>query len=186
MCDCFFEWHHQNPSNQATATLVHTIKLWLLCMAPGSSTTTEQAQTTYQLTANDCIAVLEAELSNLRTRKPAATQGPQTKAQRAQGVTIKEEEDDGNMATAYAQLKTPRIEEIDDARAPQSQGAQAPLVFAHITKHPFKNAKDAAYMPPSTKNVGAQDKAPPVPYKCADPGTLPLVHDPAIVASVFQ
>ena len=66
MHDCFFEWHCQNPSNQATATLVHTIELQLLCMAPGNSTTTEQAQTTYQLTANNHIAVLEAEIFNLR------------------------------------------------------------------------------------------------------------------------
>ena len=72
--------------------------------------------------------------------------------------------------------------------APQSQGAQAPLVPAHVTEHPLKNAKNAAYMLPSTKNVGAQDKAPSVPYKCTDPAnrTLPLVHDPAIAASVFQ
>ena len=41
------------------------------------------------------------------------------------------------MATARAQLKMPRIEEIDDAHAPQSQGGQAPPVPAHITEHPF-------------------------------------------------
>ena len=43
-------------------------------------------------------------------------------------------------------------------------------------------------MPPSTKNVGAQDKAPSVPYKHADHAyrTLPPVHNPAIAASFFQ
>ena len=81
-----------------------------------------------------------------------------------------------------------RIEEVDEAHAPQSQGAQAPSVSAHIPEHPFKNAKDTAYMPPSAKNVGAQDKAPSVPYKHTDPAyrTLPPVHDTAIAASVFQ
>ena len=65
---------------------------------------------------------------------------------------------------------------------PQSQGGQAPPVPAHVTEHPFKNVKDAAYMPPSTKNVGAQDKAPSVPYKHANPAyrTLPPVHNPEI------
>ena len=37
-------------------------------------------------------------------------------------------------------------------------------------------------------DVGAQNKAPSAPYKCADPAyrTLPPVHDSAIAASVFQ
>ena len=52
-------------------------------MAPCNPTTTEQAQTTYQLTANNHIAVLETELFNLRARKPAVAQGPQTQAQKA-------------------------------------------------------------------------------------------------------
>ena len=84
----------------------------------------------------------------------------------------------------------PRIEEVDELHVPQSQtqGTQAAPVPAHATGHPFRNAKDTAYMPPSTKNVGAQDKAPSVPYKCADHAyrTLSLIHDPAIAASVFQ
>ena len=71
---------------------------------------------------------------------------------------------------------------------PQSQGGQAPPVPAHVTEHPFKNVKDTTYMPPSTKNVGAQDKAPSVPYKCADPAyrMLPLVYNPAIATAIFQ
>ena len=158
MLNRFFEWHRRNPSNQATATLVHTIKLRLLCTPPDNSTTTEQAQTTYQLTANNCIAVLEAELFNFRTRMSAATQGPQTRAQRARGVTIEEEEEDGNMVTACAQLKTPRIEDIDDVCVPQSQRGQAPLVPAHVTEHPFKNAKDVAYMPLPLKMLELKTK----------------------------
>ena len=59
---------------------------------------------------------------------------------------------------------------------------------AHAPEHPFRNAKDAAYTPPSTKNVGAQDKPLPAPYKRADPAyrTLPPVHSPDIATSVFQ
>ena len=83
----------------------------------------------------------------------------------------------------------PRIEEVDELCAPQNQtqGTQAAPVPAHATEHLLRNAKDAAYMPPSTENVRAQDKAPSVPYKHANPAyrILPLVHDPAITASVF-
>ena len=72
-----YKWHQQNPTSQAT-TLVHTIEPHLLCAAPSTSATAVETQTIYQLTANDCIAVLEAELFNLRERKPVAAQGPQT------------------------------------------------------------------------------------------------------------
>ena len=76
---CIFKWHRQNPTSQAT-TLVHTIKLCLLCAAPSTSATAVETQTIYQLTANNHIAVLEVELFNLRARKPAAAQGLHTRA----------------------------------------------------------------------------------------------------------
>ena len=82
MHDCIYEWHQQNPTSQAT-TLVHTIELHLFCAAPSNSATAKETQNIYQLTADDCIAVLEAEIFNLRERKPAAAQGPCTRAQKA-------------------------------------------------------------------------------------------------------
>ena len=71
---------------------------------------------------------------------------------------------------------------------PQPQGNQEFPTHVCNQEHPFRNAKDVAYTPPSTKNIGAHDKTPTVPYKKAEPGyrTLPPVHSPAIAASVFQ
>ena len=66
---------------------------------------------------------------------------------------------------------------------PQKDPAPAPT-----SEYSFRNAKNAAYTPPSTMNVGTQSKVPSAPYKHADPAyrTLPPVHDPAIAALVFQ
>ena len=81
MQDCIYEWHRQNPTSQAT-TLVYTIEPHLLCAAQSNSAKAKETQTIYQLTADNRIAVLEAELFNLRARKPAAAQGPWTQAQK--------------------------------------------------------------------------------------------------------
>ena len=190
MHDRIFEWHQQNPSREATATLVHTMEPRLLCAPPSSSVTATPVQTTYQLTSNDRIAVLEAELFNLRARRQGADQGPRTRAQKARRVTIEDKEDEDDVAAARAQLRTPRIEDVIEPRAPQSQQKEPhnTPVTVHGSEHPFRNAKDAAYIPPSTRNVGAQDKSPAALYKRPDTAykTLLPVHDPAIAASVFQ
>ena len=47
-------------------------------------------------------------------------------------------------------------------------------------KHPFRHAKDAAYTPPTSKNVGTQDKQEPA-YR-----TLPLIHDPLIAKTIYK
>ena len=107
MHDRIYEWHQQNPTSQAT-TLVHTIEPHLLCAAPSTSATAMETQSIYQLTTNNHIAVLEAELFNLRARKPAAAQGLCTQAQKAREVTIEDVEDDADVAEVCAQLRTPR------------------------------------------------------------------------------
>ena len=187
MCDRIYEWHQKNPTSQAT-TLVHTIELHLLCAAPSNSATAKETQTIYQLTANDHIAVLEMELFNLRARKPAAAQGPHTRAQKAQEVTIENVEDEADVEEVRAWLRTPWIEEVEELSAPSGQAPQKDPAPAPTSEHPFRNAKNVAYTLPSTMNIGTQNKAPSAPYKCTDPAyrTLPPVHDPAIATSVFQ
>jgi hypothetical protein len=192
MRDRIFEWHRRNPSSQSTATLLNTIDSRLLGPPPSTTTTTTAAptKTTYQLTSNDRIAVLEAELFNLRTRKQGADQGPRTRAQSARNVTLEEVEDEDDVAAARAQLRTPRIEEGDEPRISKSQPKepQSAPVPARAPEHPFRNAKDAAYSPPGTRNIGAQDKTPAAPHKRPEAAykTLPPVHDPVIATSVFQ
>ena len=54
-------------------------------------------------------------------------------------------------------------------------------------EHPYRNARDAAYSPPLSQNVGAPNKA-TGPNKKSDPAykTLPPVHDPAIAVQVYK
>ena len=166
-------------------TLVHTIEPRRLCVPPNNAISTTP---TYQLSANNRIVVLKAELFNLKTRKGPIQQGPHTRSQKTRGVTIEDVEDESGVAAARAKLRTPRINEVEEPSMPQPQGNQEFSIHARNQEHPFRNAKDAAYTPPSTKNIGAHDKTPSVPYKKAEPAykTLPSVHSPAIAASVFQ
>ena len=86
------------------------------------------------------------------------------------------------------QLRTLRIEEVEELSALPSQAPQKDPAPAPTSEHPFRNAKNAAYTSPSIMNVGAQNEVPSVPYKHTDSAyrTLPPVHDPAIAMSVFQ
>ena len=55
-------------------------------------------------------------------------------------------------------------------------------------EHPFRHAKDAAYTPPTSKNVGTQDKQEPPINKKQEPAyrTLPPIHDLLIAESVYK
>ena len=52
-------------------------------------------------------------------------------------------------------------------------------------EHPYRNAKDAVYIPPTTRNIGAIEKGAP---KKTEPAykTLPPVYDAAVVAKVYK
>ena len=53
------EYHRHNPNQLAAAALIHTITM------PPSTLTIEPARATYQLSTDERIATLEAELFNL-------------------------------------------------------------------------------------------------------------------------
>lgn len=74
------EWHHRNPGQLSAASLIHTISTDQIRAATG-----EKEVPVFQLTSDDRIAVLEAELFNLRARK--AGPGPRTRAQRNRDPT---------------------------------------------------------------------------------------------------
>ena len=57
-----------------------------------------------------------------------------------------------------------------------------------MSEHPFRLAKDAAYSPPTIKNVRPQDKQVLPINKKPEPAyrTLPLIHNPLITETVFK
>jgi Aspartyl protease len=186
MRDRINEWHRQHPNQLAAATLIHTIDARLVYPLPStpSNQLTGPTNSTYQLNTNDRIAVLEAELFSLKTKKTTTDQAPRTRAQRSRAVTIEDEDDEADVAAARAKLSQSRIEEVDEEPRAQTPISSAPAI---APEHPFRNAKDAAYTPPSSKNIGAQDKVSNA-NKRTEPAykTLPPVHDPAIAVNVFQ
>jgi hypothetical protein len=77
------KWHKRHPNQLAAATLIHTINKHLVEIPQPTPIT----QANYHLTTNDCIAVLEAELFNLRTRRPVHPQfNRTTRAQKARNT----------------------------------------------------------------------------------------------------
>src|ERR1700678_3880984 len=150
---------------------------------------------TFQLSTSDRIAALEAELYNLHARKTSYVPPVRTRAQVARAAHIEEDSDAENEAALRADRR-PRLEKVEEVPAIVTQPTSAitepvinsqPIQPSTEPEHPYRNARDAAYSPPSSQNVGAPNKA-TGPNKKSDPAykTLPPVHDPAIAVQVYK
>ena len=176
------EWHNRNPGQLASVSLLNTIDY------PNSMTTSTTKQT-FQLSTSDRIATIEAELFNLRARNPKFVPVARTRAQKArEPSTEAAEEEDAAAVRAARQPQMVDVDEEDNTRPVITSDAPSePSQPINAPEHPFRNAKDAAYAPPSERNIGAPVKAPVVSKK-ADPAykTLPPVHDPSIATDVYK
>ena len=83
-----------------------------------------------------------------------------------------DEEEEAEQARQEAKAKSQ--DSVTNETAPQ----KAP-------EHPYRNARDAAYVPPSAKNIGAQGK-PQQENRGPAYKTLPPIHDPEITTSVYK
>jgi len=175
LADRINEWHRRNPNQLAAATMIHTIERQIINPPTVLATIGSTANPTYILSANDRIATLEAELFNLRARKQPVAPAVRTRAQRAREPTPEEEEEE--VAAARKQTEEPPVQQIEVPKAPEVQ-----------PEHPYRNAKDAAYVPPTNRNVGAQDKGAHNNFKKPDAAykTLPPIHDPNIATAVYK
>jgi hypothetical protein len=186
------KWDKRHPNQSAAATLIHIIDKCLVEIPQPTPIT----QANYHLTTNDHIAVLEAELFNLRTRRPVHPQFNRTTyAQKARNTNV---DIDNEETVVAARAQQSRIEEIPDEDAtplPQETSKENPstststqLQLTDGPEHPYQLAKDAEYSPPVTKNVGAQEKPVASSNKKPEPAykTLPLIHDPLIAESVYK
>ena len=177
------EWHRWNPGQLATATLVHTIDKVLLY----------PLQPTYQLSSSDRIAHLEAELFTLKARRsnfvPLAWTRAQT-ARRAQ-VELSDEEEDIPAPKKIAPLK---VITQPTEKEPVVDSGPVPIAMPHITmvedevitiEHPFRNAKDTAYTPPTGRNIGAPA---PQANKNSEPAykQQPTIYKVSIATDVYS
>jgi hypothetical protein len=188
------EWHRRNPNQLATVTLLNTIELSKTSnSSPLKSILSKPA---FQLSTTDRIATIEAELFNLRARHTRFSPVVRTRAQKARSAAVEVEEEEEEDAAAVRAARQPQIVEVrdvDETRPEVSEEAQpvpepaepAPQVVT--AEHPYRNAKDAAYAPPSDRNLGAPIK-PPATSKRNEAAykTLPPVHDPSIATEVYK
>src|SRR5580765_5646315 len=196
LCDRIDEWHKRNPNQLANGTLFNAV---VSSTQPTIPTIKEQPDVspTYQLSAQDRIAALEAELFNLKVRhQPKFVPTSKTRRQRAA-----EEETDTNQADPQQESRTTQAPRLPPARsAPvhtripeaqqqrQSTPTPAPEHNSTAPEHPFRNAKEAIYVPPQSRNVGVPVKIPAqTNTKWFDPAyrTAPTIHDLKIANNVY-
>jgi metal-sulfur cluster biosynthetic enzyme len=186
------EWHRRNPNQVAAASLLHTVGP----MISASSHIPQNAvsKPLFQLSTSDRIATIEAELYNLRSRNPKFVPVARTRAQKARALNTEDSDDED--AAAIRAARQPQVEDVtEEEEVPRILTRDTPKVSEPVSvsqppiapEHPYHNAKDAAYAPPATRNVGAPAKAPVAPRRPeAAYKTLPAVHDPTIAVDVYK
>jgi len=206
------EWHRRNPNQLATGQLTSNTTLFgaivqkALPIVP-TLPAVDISQTSFQLSAQDRIAALEAELFNLRIRhQPKFIPTIKTRRQRAAEKEAGQEEEEEQVTTDRRSPERntlePTITEEEPVRQrsptpaeetpaiepirPDTQPSRVPV--SSMPEHPFRNAKDATYNPPQNRNVGAPAKSvqpaakkPETAYR-----TLPAIHDSTIATTVYN
>jgi hypothetical protein len=183
------EWHRRNPNQLAAATLIHTIDKSLL-YAP---------EPTYQLSSSDRIAHLESELYALKARKSNFIPLARTRAQKARIARVEDSDDEDGLQEKEPE-KEASIEIVEQPPAKEKEklpfemppsfviNPTPPIVVNPVTpvpEHPFRGAKDAAYTPPTDRNIGMPitniGKKPEPAYK-----TQPPVYKASIATDVYS
>ncbi len=190
------EWHRRNPNQMAANTLFNAV------IFPNHSTSTPQALTfakcdestptaEYQLSSQDRIAALEAEVYSLRgkemQKKNAAFEGLKTRRMRAEEGSEPTIPIEPERRRAGPPKQQPVREETP---VPAVTPAQPTRGTENLTDpiHPFRRAQDATYAPPHNRNIAAPSKnAQPISKK-PEPAykTLPQIHDPKIASTVYN
>ena len=178
------EWHKRNPNQLAAASLFNAVDLSTNKAVTLSPT---DLDISFQLSTDDRIASLEAEIYNLRNKKNIAPPGMRTRAQKAKITTVEEDDEE---AVAAVRSTRATVEEVVDEQAdkapsaPQSKVTQQPVT----QEHPFRGAKDASYIPTIPKPVNGPAAVPQTNQKKPDGAyrTLPPIHDANIAASIYK
>jgi hypothetical protein len=191
------EWHKRNPNQLANGTLFNAVvnKQPVIPTLPDPEGITTQ---NYQLSAQDRIAALEVELFNLRVRhQPGFVPVIKTRKQRAnEQSTEAAEAGDAREQVANARpvarrQPTPTAAPVDrNVPVARPQAAAQPTNATESSpEHPFRNAKEAVYVPPQDRNIGAPAKPPTnVAGKRPEAAyrTSPPIHDAKIANNVYH
>ena len=174
------EWHRRNPNQLAvpTSAMFHPV------VTPPTTVNPVTFHDTYQLSASDRIAALEAELFSLKSRRPGFTPIIRTRAQKTRDTSTEIDDSADEPPVQTTQHRAPSEEPPHHEPSQPTAAPSAPNVKG--PEHPFRGAQDAVYAPPQSRNVGAPfkppaNKKPDVAYR-----TLPPVHNPAHAQSVYE
>jgi hypothetical protein len=199
------EWHRRNPNQLAGAALTSNTTLFnaVVDKSPAAIPTIQEVDEypQFQLSAQDRIAALEAELFNLRVRhEPEFVPIIKTRKQRA------EEKEKGKEREVTPDRRTPEPVAVHRTEPPprrtvtpevaipavQSTSRQSVpptrVPVPAMPEHPYRSAKDAIYTPPQERNVAAVPKPYVAAQKRPDAAyrTLPAIHDSNIAATVYN
>lgn len=184
--DRFDEWHKRNPGQLAAGTLFHSITKSL------QTTPSSERNQSFQLSTEDRIASIKAELYNLERSKNKFVPTIRTRAQRNREQESNDEEEISRHTSETPAPQHSHPPQQQQPRVQRQQPAQLPApgntrqVPAQVPEHPFRNAQDAAYSPPNTRNIGAP--ADRTTANRRDPAyrTLPPIHDSELANKVYD
>ena len=206
------EWHRRNPNQLATGQLTSNTTLFGAIVQEAPSIVrvlpeVNESHSSFQLSARDRIAALEAELFNLRIRhQPKFIPTIKTRRQRAAEKEAGQEEEEEPVTTERRSPDRDISEPITTEEEPVQRRSVAPadetpvveptrqsaqptrVPIPTMPEHPYRNAKDATYIPPQNRNIGAPAK--PVQTAAKKPEaayrTLPAIHDSSIATTVYN
>lgn len=186
------EWHRCNPNQLAAGSLFNAVIANDKPVIPTIREPAPYEMANYQLAAQDCIAALEAELFNLRLRhQPGFVPVIKTRKQCATEKAAKSAEPEivaqPQTSTQPTSEPMPTIEDTSTSTQPTDSQLCKPIVAS--PEHPFHKVKDAVYILPQDRNVGAPPK-PPVHANAKRPDsayqTSPAIHNTKIVTDIYQ
>ena len=136
---------------------------------------------------------LEAELFALKARRSNFVPLVQTRAQTARRAQV-ESSDDKEDVPVPKKITPLKVMAWPTEKEPVVDSGPVPIAMPHVTtvenevitiEHPFKNAKDAAYTPPTDRNIGVP--APQVNKK-SEPAykQQPVIYKASIATDVYS
>ncbi|KAF8151279.1 hypothetical protein BJ912DRAFT_894393 [Pholiota molesta] len=189
------EWHRRNPNQLATGVMQASAMMLNASSPNAIYTQSTEPQPPVRLSVADQVAYHQSAIFKLESRSAGFTPIIKTRNQRQQEAseetsepvpgparstaapTILTRDPPPHLPTAQS---TSRTASARPATPPPAQAASSGL------EHPYRNANDAAYAPPQTRNVGAPADKANTPRRDPAYRTLPPVHDPAIAVKIFN
>jgi hypothetical protein len=190
------EWHRRNPGQQAAAQMIYNVMSQAVATdtAPVLATRQthpnlfiEESVATPPLSLQDRIQSLERELFTLRKRQGNVAR-PSGVNERGTSVDIPEDEP-RRKQVLRPEVVIPRTKPATKVATVPTPPVTEPAVAETIVEpptHPYAEAPDATYAPPSNRNFAALPKQ--APPKKNEPAyrTLPSVYDGKIATDVYD